>query len=108
MRYIGFSMHKRLSEAQFRACVKGLEVGQQTIDIAYGVLVKGEPQATFAARFGLSRGAVSQAVRRVWSAFAAKNLPRGYERVSAVLPEHQAYIVKKWAEDAARKRESES
>ena len=34
-----------------------------------------------------------------------KNLPKGYVRVSAVLPEHQAYIVKKWAEDALKKRE---
>lgn len=98
-------MKKRLSEAQFQACIKGLEVGQQTIEIAHGVLVMGKPQASFVESLGLSRGAVSQAVQRVWTAFAAKNLPLGYERVSAVLPEHQAYIVKKWAEDAVKKRE---
>ena len=98
-------MKKRLSEAQFQACIKGLEVGQQTIEIAHGVLVQGQPQASFVVSLGLSRGAVSQAVNRVWAAFAATNLPQGYERVSAVLPERQAYIVKKWAEDA-KKRES--
>lgn len=99
-------MKKRLSEAQFQACIKGLEVGQQTIEIAHGVLVLGQPQTTFAASLGLTRGAVSQAVHRVWAVFMAKNLPQGYERVSVVLPEHQAYIVKKWAEGAVKKRES--
>ena len=98
-------MKKRLSEAQFQACLKGLGVGQQTIDIAHGVLVMGQTQAQFVESLGLSKGAVSQAVNRVWAAFAATNLPQGYERVSAVLPEHQAYIVKKWAEDSAKRRE---
>lgn len=31
------------------------------------------------------------------------SLPPGYERVAAVLPEHQAFIVKKWAEAARMK-----
>lgn len=97
-------MKKQLTEAQFQACIKELKVGQQTIQIAHAVLVQGESQASFVASLKLSRGAVSQAVHRVWAAFAAKNLPQGYERVSAVLPERQAYIVKKWAEDA-KKRE---
>ena len=30
------------------------------------------------------------------------NLPTSFERVTAVLPEYQAYIVKKWAEDAQK------
>ena len=98
-------MKKRLSEAQFQACVNGLEVGQQTIEIARGVLVEGKPQTTFATSLGLTRGAVSQAVNRVWAAHEAKNLPAGYERVSAVLPEHQAFIVKRWAADAVKRRE---
>lgn len=98
-------MKKRLSQAQFQACIKGLVVGQKTIDIAHGVLVIGQPQASFVASLGLSKGAVSQAVHRVWAAYAAKNLPQGYERVCAVLPAHQAFIVKKWAQDAAKKRE---
>lgn len=38
-------MKKRLTEAQFQAAIKGLEIGQQTIDIARGVLVDGRPQA---------------------------------------------------------------
>ena len=38
-------MKKRLTEAQFQTAIKGLEIGQQTIDIARGVLVDGRPQA---------------------------------------------------------------
>lgn len=100
------SMKKRLTEAQFLAAIKGLEIGQQTIDIARGVLVEGRPQAEFVAALGVTKGAVSQAVSRVWAA-AKGNLPEGFERVTAVLPEHQAFIVKKWAEDA-RKRKRET
>jgi hypothetical protein len=98
-------MKKRLSQVQFQACIKGLAVGPQTIAIAHGVLVIGQPQASFVDSLGLSKGAVSQAVHRVWAAYVAKNLPQGYERVCAVLPAHQAFIVKKWAQEAARKRE---
>jgi transcriptional regulator with XRE-family HTH domain len=34
---------------------------------------------------------------------APQSLPAGFERVAAVLPSHQAFIVKKWGE-AARKK----
>ena len=89
-------MRKQLSEAEFQAATAGLEVGQQTLRIAHGVLVEGRPQAEFVEALGLSRGAVSQAVTRIWAAHA-EQVPPGYERVTAVLPSHQAFIVKKWA-----------
>jgi transcriptional regulator with XRE-family HTH domain len=38
---------------------------------------------------------------------APRSLPEGYERVSAVLPEHQAFIVKKWHEATRRKLRGE-
>ena len=101
-----FSMKKRLTEAQFQAAIKGLEIGQQTIDIARGVLVDGRPQAEFVASLGLTKGAVSQAVSRVW-AVAGEVLPQGFARVTAVLPEHQAFIVKRWEADAKGKRKQE-
>lgn len=31
------------------------------------------------------------------------SLPRGYVRVSVVLPEHRAFLVKKWGEEARQK-----
>jgi hypothetical protein len=99
-------MKKRLTEAQFQTAIKGLEIGQQTIDIARGVLVDGRPQAEFVTSLGLTKGAVSQAVSRVWA--AAGSAPEGFERVTAVLPEHQAFIVKRWEADAKRKQEPNS
>jgi DNA-directed RNA polymerase specialized sigma24 family protein len=100
------SMIERLTEAQFEEAIKGLNVGQQTIDIARGVLVEGRPQSEFVAALGLSKGAVSQAVSRVRAVAQQEKIPEGFERVSAVLPEHQAFIVKKWAEDATKKLET--
>ena len=98
-------MKKRLTETQFQATIKRLEIGQQTLDIARGVLVEGRPQVAFVKALSLSKGAVSQAVNRVWSVYAISNIPEGYERVSVVLPEHKAYIIKKWGEDAWKKRD---
>ena len=34
---------------------------------------------------------------------APRSFPPGFDRVSAVLPEHQAFIVKKWGEATRRK-----
>ena len=98
-------MKKRLSKAQFLKATQGLEVGQQTLEIAFGVLVEGRQQADFVATIGVTKGAVSQAVKRVWEAHAAKNVPKGYRQVTALLPEHKAYIVKQWAKDTAKKLE---
>jgi len=99
-------MKKQLSEAQFQECIQGLEVGVQTLEIAHGVLVKGKRQIVFMKELGLSRGAISQAVNRVWSAHKSRSLPKGYKMVSVVLPEYQVYIVEKWAQIAAKKQDS--
>lgn len=98
-------MKKQLTETQFLAAIQGLDVGEQTLQIARGVLVEGKPQADYVQLFGVTRGAVSQAVNRVWAAHQDKALPQGYTKVEAVLPEHQAFIVKKWARDAAKRQE---
>lgn len=100
-------MKKQLTEDQFQQVIKDLGIGQQTVDIAHAVLVEGRPQTEFVTQLGLSKGAVSQAVNRVW-AVAGGQLPEGFERVTAVLPEHQAFIVKKWEAQARRKQESKS
>ncbi|MTW05860.1 TrfB-related DNA-binding protein [Pseudoduganella ginsengisoli] len=96
-------MKKRLTPQQFKAATKNLDVGAQTIEIAYGVLVEGEPQSKFVQKFSLSRGAVSQAVNRVWAAHEVCSVPEGYEVVTALLPARQAFIVKRWACEAAKK-----
>ena len=99
-------MKKQLSEAQFQECIQGLEVGVKTLEIAHGVLVEGKRQTVFMKELGLSSGAISQAVNRVWAAHKLKSLPKGYKMVSAVLPEYQVYIVEKWAQIAAKKQDS--
>lgn len=96
-------MKKVLSEEQFEKAVNDLDIGNQALRIAYGVLVKGRPQIEFAKQFGVTRGAISQTVNRVWNARQDRGLPDGYEKVSVVLSERQAYIVKKWAKDTANK-----
>lgn len=101
------SVKKQLTEVQFQAAIKGLDVGQQTHNIAHGVLVEGKPQAEFVALLSVTKGAVWQAVKRVWDAHK-RLTPEGFERVTAVLPEHQAFIVKKWAKDAKKKQEPKS
>lgn len=98
------SMKKRLSEAEFSAALAGLDVGAQTEEIARGVLVQGRLQAEFVDELGLSKGAVSQAVNRVWAAHEAQ-VPPGCERLTVLLPKHQAFIVKKWATEFAKKRD---
>ena len=98
-------MKKRLTEPEFKKAIKGLDVGLQTLEIARGVLIDGKPQKEFGAALGLSRGAISQAVKRVWAAHEESNLPEGYVRVSAILPEYRAFIVKKGAEGARKKRQ---
>lgn len=93
-------MKKRLTQAQFQRCIKDLDVGKQTIDIAHGVLVQGHPQTYFVSLLKLSKGAISQAVNRVWDAYTETDLPQGYERVSVILPKHQAHIVKMWVKNS--------
>ena len=68
-------MKKRLTEPQFQEATKGLDVGSQTLETAWGVLIDGKPQKDFAASLGLSRGAISQAVNRVRAAHEENNLP---------------------------------
>jgi hypothetical protein len=94
---------KRLTAIEFQRALSGLNVGAQTIEIARGVLVDGKPQVEFVQALGLSKGAVSQAVNRVWGA-AKPELPAGCERVNVVLPEHQAYIVRQWEKDRTKRR----
>tara|TARA_Y100000589_G_scaffold323269_2_gene357532 strand:- start:598 stop:903 length:306 start_codon:yes stop_codon:yes gene_type:complete len=96
-------MKKQLTEEQFkRACLE-LDIGAQTKVIAHGVLVEQLPQKHFSESLGISKGAVSQAVKRVWEAHQQTTLPMGFMRVSAILPEHQAYQVQQWSEVAKKK-----
>lgn len=89
---------KRLTEARFNEVVASLAMEARSVEMAKFVLVDGEKQSDVAAARGLTKGAVSQIVSKVWE---ASQVPPGYVRVTAVLPEHQAYQVEQWAAKAA-------
>lgn len=95
-------MKKTLTEQQLQAALTRLNVGPQTVEIARGVLVEKQPQAVYVERLGLTKGAVSQAVNRVWRAHE-QTAEAGMVKVTAVLPAHQAYQVKKWVRQAKAK-----
>ncbi|WP_066335844.1 TrfB-related DNA-binding protein [Azohydromonas lata] len=95
---------KRLTLHEFELAVQSLDAGERTRQIAKGVLVHGRSQQEFVAEMGITKGAVSQAVTRVWRA-AQRVLPDGLQRVTVSLPAHQVEIVKKWEKQAMQKRE---
>lgn len=101
-----WGMKKALTETQYKAAIRGLDAGTQTLEMAWGVLVDGKSQAFYAEKFRLTRGAVSQAVRRVWDAHQAQNVPKGFKAVQAILPDHQAFIVARWSAEAKKKLEA--
>lgn len=98
-----FFMKKRLSEDQYQRAISGLNVSARTLDIAHGVLVKGMSQVQYAKSLGVTKGAVSQAVMRVWRRHLEEaDVDEQEERVTAVLPKRQAFIVKQWQEQHRR------
>ncbi|VTU46095.1 Regulatory protein KorA (plasmid) [Variovorax sp. SRS16] len=100
-------MKKRLTESQFEAALGRLKLKDgHTRQIARNVLVAGMEQALVAKNLDLTRGAVSQAVKRVWAAHKEATLPAGFEQVSVVLPGYMAFIVRKWAKDTAKLMET--
>lgn len=95
-------MKNRLSKVQFDECTLDLGIGKQTLEIAYGVLVDGKSQVSFTRKFNITKGAVSQAVKRVWSSHLKKIVPSNCEEVSVILPKHQAFIANQWASKIKR------
>lgn len=98
-------MKKSLTEAEFNSAILALDIGQQSQEIAYGVLVLGHQQKKYTEELGISKGAVSQAVKRVWNYHLENSLPLGFARVTAVVTEQQAYQVKVWEKNAKKKME---
>lgn len=100
-------MKRTMTAAQFEQAIKSLEMSEQSRRIAFGVLVEGRPQAEFARELNLTPGAVSQVVARVWKPFeASQAIPEGFQQVTAILPEHQAFIVKKWSQAALKRMQN--
>lgn len=100
-------MKKRLSEDQYQKAILGLKVSSRTLDIAHGVLVKGMSQVEYANTLGVTKGAVSQAVMRVWRRHLEEmGVNDQEEKVTAILPKRQAFIVKQWQEQHLRSQKN--
>jgi hypothetical protein len=94
---------KRMTKEQFIQATRRLTMGESTLEIAEGVLVNGRAQADYARAKQITAGAVSQIVSRVWKThLKAINIPDKFVEVTAVLPEHLAFIVKQWEKEAQR------
>lgn len=92
---------KRMTRSQFIQAISRLNMGESTLEIAKGVLVDGISQADYARARNITPGAVSQIVNRVWKVHLKTiNIPDKFVEVTAVLPEHQAFIVKQWEKEA--------
>lgn len=96
-------MDKRLTTAEFARAIDGLSIAERPASMARAVMVDGHSQADCARAMGVSRNAVHLAVNRIWEAHQA--IPAGFERVTAVLPKHQASVVRSWHERAPLKSE---
>jgi hypothetical protein len=94
---------KRMTKDQFIQATSRLTMGKSTLEIAEGVLVDGKSQSDYARAKQITPGAVSQIVSRVWKIhLKAINIPDRFVEVTAVLPEHQAFIVKQWEKEAQK------
>lgn len=96
-------MGKRLTPSEFETATQGLSIADRPAAMARAVLVDGQSQADCARAMRVSRNAVHLAVNRVWEAHQA--VPTGFERVTAILPKHQASVVRSWHERAPFKAE---
>ncbi|TKW64647.1 MAG: transcriptional regulator [Paracoccus denitrificans] len=94
---------KPLTAEQFARAIDGMTISERPTAMARAVLVDGMSQSDCARAMNVSRNAVSLAVNRVRDAHEA--VPAGFERVTAILPSHQASVVKGWHERAPLKGE---
>ena len=94
-------MEKRLTLAQFEQVVLDMKLSDKTVEIAKAVLVEGKPQSDLVKATQLTKGAISQAVKKVWRTYELMALEG--EEISVVLPPQKAYIVKQWAIEFANK-----
>ncbi|WP_454888071.1 TrfB-related DNA-binding protein [Sphingomonas oryzagri] len=97
---------KRLTAAQFARAIDGISISERPLAMARAVLVDGVSQSDCARANGVSRNAVCLTVNRIWEAHNA--VPDGFERVTAILPKHQASVVRSWHERAPFKTETAS
>lgn len=95
----------KLTLQEFEEAIDGLNLENRSITIAKMVLVDGQTQSSVCRAMKLTRGAVSQTVKKVVSSYNI--IKQNGEFVSAVLPKHQAFIVREWAKQFAAQSKGE-
>lgn len=96
---------RRLKADEFKAATERLTISARSEQMARRVLVEGDLQATVANEYGVTVGAVSHQIRRIWQAHCEmQEVPPGHERITAVIPTEKAEIVRTWERESRRKQ----
>jgi FixJ family two-component response regulator len=88
--------NKRLKADEFEALLPYLErLGDRNVKAARSIMVDGRQQSQVAAELGVSKSSASAVVCRVWNLHLEHGTrPIGWVRVSVVLPQDLAEVVK--------------
>ena len=76
------SVKKLMTEEQFYQAAQRTTLRPHTIAMAHDVVVRGMTQALVAKNYSVSKGAVSQVVKRIWDA----HTPPGFTFIAVSLP----------------------
>ena len=96
---------RSLTKRQFDQALARTALGSRSAEMAREVLVGGASASSVADKYQVTPSAVGQHVRAVWQAHTeSSELPQGYTRITAVVTEEQAAIVRSWERDAKIKR----
>ncbi|HDT5890083.1 TrfB-related DNA-binding protein [Aeromonas dhakensis] len=76
------SVKKLMTEEQFYQAAQRTTLRPHTIAMAHDVVVRGMTQALVAKNYSVSKGAVSQVVKRIWDA----HTPPGFIFIAVSLP----------------------
>ncbi|HAT2492397.1 TPA: hypothetical protein I8220_003724 [Aeromonas hydrophila] len=76
------SVKKSMTEEQFSQAAQRTTLRPHTIAMAYDVVVRGMTQSLVAKNYSVSKGAVSQVVKRIWDA----HIPPGFTFIAVSLP----------------------
>lgn len=89
----------------FDETIQRLNISERATQMGRLVLVDQKTQSEVAKEYGVTIGAVSHQVTRIWRTYVdSLELPAGHERITAVLPAEKAEIVRTWERDSRRTR----
>ena len=96
---------KSLTRKEFDAAARRSSLGEKTREMAQRILVGKETLAAVAADHGISAQAVSHHANTIWKLHVDNlDLLPGTVRITAVLPEDKAAIVRQWEQDERIRR----